>query len=153
MNHAIAWFANNHVAANLLMALIVVGGLLSLPRLKQEIFPEIDLPIIRVAVEYPGASPREVEAAICIRIEEQLQGLQGVRRLHSNASEGLGTVSVEKRFLAFLLSRTGGNPRHIVEVIRFLKDRSLVTLRGGVAAAPTTEPRFLEDAVPSSLAC
>jgi multidrug efflux pump subunit AcrB len=95
VNHAIAWFANNHVAANLLMVLTLVGGLLTLPTIKQEIFPEIDLPVIQVAVEYPGASPSEVEEAICVRIEEELQGLQGIRRLRSNASEGVGSVSVE----------------------------------------------------------
>ena len=95
MNRAIAWFANNHVAANLLMLLTTVGGLMAIPMLKQEVFPEIDLPVIQVSVEYPGAAPREVEEAICIRIEEELQGLQGIRRVRSSAAEGVGTVSVE----------------------------------------------------------
>ena len=95
MNRAIAWFAENHVAANLLMALLVVGGLFTLPHIKQEVFPEIDLPVISVTVAYPGAAPEEVERAICVRIEEQLQGLQGIKRLHSTAREGSGTVSVE----------------------------------------------------------
>lgn len=95
MNRAIAWFASNHVAANLLMAVLVVGGLLSLPGIKQEIFPELDLDVVSVRVDYPGATPEEVEEAICVRIEEQLQGLQGVKRIRSTASEGYGSVSVE----------------------------------------------------------
>jgi multidrug efflux pump subunit AcrB len=91
----IAWFARNHVAANLLMAMLVAGGLLTLPHIKQEVFPEIDLPVVAVSVEYPGASPQEVEEAICVRIEQELQGLQGVKHVHSTAAEGIGSVSVE----------------------------------------------------------
>jgi multidrug efflux pump subunit AcrB len=95
VNRAVAWFASNHVAANLLMALVVVGGLLQLPSVKREVFPEIALPVISVSVPYPGASPSEVEDAVCVRVEEVLQGLQGIKRIHSTASEGHGTVSVE----------------------------------------------------------
>ena len=95
MNRAIVWFATNHVAANLLMALVIAGGLLTLPQIKQEVFPEISLPVIRVSAEYPGASPAEVEQAVCVRIEQALQGVQGVKRIHAAASEGRGSVSVE----------------------------------------------------------
>jgi multidrug efflux pump subunit AcrB len=95
VNRAIAWFAENHVSANLLMALILVGGLFTLPGIKQEVFPELDLPAIVISVAYPGASPSEVEEAICVRIEEELQGLQGIKRLHSTATENQGSVAVE----------------------------------------------------------
>ncbi len=95
MNRAIAWFATNHVAANLLMLLLIAGGLLTLPWIRQEVFPELTLPVITVSVDYPGASPAEVEVAICVRIEEVLQGLQGIKRLHATANEGRGSVSVE----------------------------------------------------------
>jgi multidrug efflux pump subunit AcrB len=95
VNRAIAWFAENHVAANLLMALLVLGGLFTVPRIKQEIFPEIDLPVVTIDTAYPGAAPREVEEAICVRIEEELQGLQGLKRVRSTASEGHGSVAVE----------------------------------------------------------
>ena len=95
MSRAISWFAANHVAANLMMVLLIAGGLLTLPNIKQEVFPEISLPIITVSVDYPGASPAEVEAAVCVRVEEVLQGLQGIKRLHASANEGRGSVSVE----------------------------------------------------------
>ena len=62
MSRIIAWFAKNHVASNLLMALLVVGGLFTLPTIKQEVFPEIQLPVLSISVDYPGASPKEVEA-------------------------------------------------------------------------------------------
>ena len=95
MNRAIAWFAENHVAANLLMALLVATGLLTIPSLRQEMIPEISLDIVQVDVAYPGASPAEVEEAICIRVEEELQGLPGIKRMRSTASEGMGSVTIE----------------------------------------------------------
>jgi multidrug efflux pump subunit AcrB len=95
VNRAIAWFAGNHVAANLLMMLLVVGGLLSIPTIKQEIMPELSLDVVTVRVVYPGAAPIEIEEGICIRIEEELQGLQGVKRISSTAAEGVCLVSVE----------------------------------------------------------
>ena len=92
---AIAWFARNHVAANLVMFLLLIAGAVALPVIKQEIFPGISLDVISISVDYPGASPAEVEAAICVRIEEELQGLQGIKRIRSTASEGHGNVVVE----------------------------------------------------------
>jgi multidrug efflux pump subunit AcrB len=91
----IAWFARNGVAANLLMALIIVGGLLTMRTVKVEVFPEFDLGLITVTVPYLGAAPEEVEEAVCVRIEEAVQGLDGVKEITSVASEGFGTVTIE----------------------------------------------------------
>ncbi len=91
----IAWFAKNHVASNLLMTLLVVGGLMTLPTLRQEMIPDVDLDILTATIAYPGASPEEVEEAIVVRVEEALEGLPGIKRLRSTASEGVGSVVVE----------------------------------------------------------
>ncbi|MCG8590407.1 MAG: efflux RND transporter permease subunit [Proteobacteria bacterium] len=95
MKRAVRWFAENHVAANLIMALLVIGGLTILPTITQEVFPDLALDVVTVSVEYPGASPQEVEEAVSLRIEEELQGLQGVKRIRSVASENIATVNVE----------------------------------------------------------
>jgi len=95
VNGAIAWFARNHVAANLIMLVIIVGGLATMPRLTQELIPEIELDMISVTTVYPGASPTEVEASITNRIEEQLQGLPGVKRVRSTSAEATSAVIVE----------------------------------------------------------
>ncbi len=95
MNGAIGWFARNSVAANVLMALLIAGGLLTVPTIRQEVFPSIELDIITVSVSYPGASPKEVEEAICVRVEQALRGIQGAKRIRSSASEGHGRVIVE----------------------------------------------------------
>ena len=61
MNGAIRWMAENHVAANLLMLVLIVGGLILGFSIKQEVFPDITLDRIMVSVAYPGAGPEEVE--------------------------------------------------------------------------------------------
>ena len=86
MDRAIAWFARNGVAANLMMVVILVAGVVTMFRVKVEVFPEFSLDMITVSVEYLGASPEEVEEAVNIRIEEQIQGLDGVKKITSMAN-------------------------------------------------------------------
>ena len=95
VNAAIAWFARNPVAANLLMWSMPISGVLAWPALRQEMFPDIDLEVVTIQAPYPGASPAEVEEALCMRIEEALSGLPGVKRIRSTAAEGVATLSVE----------------------------------------------------------
>ncbi len=96
MKRAIAWFAENGVAANLLMALFVVGGLLSLYfAIPIRTFPDIDVDMISVAVVYPGAAPEEVEEGVCVRIEEEIDGIDGIDRVTSSSSEGACGVTIE----------------------------------------------------------
>lgn len=91
----LGWFASNHVAANLLMLLIVTAGLLSILSAKMEVFPEFSLDMINVFVPYLGASPDDVEDGVCIRVEEAIAGVDGVKRMTSTASEGGGSTLVE----------------------------------------------------------
>ncbi|MBG28671.1 MAG: hypothetical protein CMI31_01545 [Opitutae bacterium] len=91
----IAWFVRNGVAANILMGLILVGGIASMRGIKMELFPDFDLDIITVSVPYPGAAPVEVEEAICAPIEEKIWDLAGVKELKSYARENVGVVAVE----------------------------------------------------------
>ncbi len=95
MKSIIAWFVDNPVAANLFMMILVGGGLLILPTIYQEEFPNVDTNIIQVRVPYLGATPEEVERAICVRIEEAVEGGAGIDTIKSNAAEGVCTVSIE----------------------------------------------------------
>ena len=95
MEKIIRWFVNNNVAANMIMIFIIVAGALAIPFLRMEVFPEIKVDIINVSAIYPGASPEATEEAICIPIEERLQGIEGVKKISSVASQNLGTVNVE----------------------------------------------------------
>ena len=95
MSGPIAWFARNHIAANLLLGAIVMAGLVSLPSMSQKSFPDLDFNLITVSVLYLGAAPEEVEEGVCIRVEEALEGIQGVEKISSSAIEGVCSVSVE----------------------------------------------------------
>ncbi len=89
------WFARNHVAANLLMASLIIGGLVTALTMTVEIFPEIDPRTISVTVPYPGSTPDEVEESINRRVEEAVTGIEGVKKVRSVAAEGAGTITAE----------------------------------------------------------
>jgi len=112
---AIGWMARNPVAANLLMLIIIVGGIAGVLRVKQEVFPAFDLDIIAVHVPYPGASPSEVEQGIVLAIEEELRGLDGVKQVTATAGEGFGQVRAE-----LLL---GTNPDKMLADVKTAVDR------------------------------
>ena len=95
MKTLIAWFAENHIAANLLLVLLVLSGASALITMPQKSFPDIDVPIITVSVLYLGAAPEEVEQGVCVRIEEELEGVEGVKEIRSQANEGICAISVE----------------------------------------------------------
>ena len=95
MRRVITWFVDNPVSANLLMGVLVVGGLLTLATIRQEEFPNIDLEIVQISVAYLGATPEEVEEAVCVRIEEAIEGTPGIDRMSSLAVEGNCLVIVE----------------------------------------------------------
>jgi multidrug efflux pump subunit AcrB len=91
----VAYFANNPVAGNLLMVILLVGGLLSAIGLTAQVFPTIDPGTVSISVVYPGATPTEVEEGITRRVEEAVFGIDGVDRVISRASENLGSVTLE----------------------------------------------------------
>jgi len=95
VNRLIAWFAGNGVAANLLMVLLLGGGAMTLFTLRQEVFPEVSSDMISVTVLYPGAAPEEVEDGVVTRIEDAIQGIEGIEEITSTAAEGLATVRAE----------------------------------------------------------
>jgi multidrug efflux pump subunit AcrB len=95
MNSQITWMAKNHVAANLLMMIFIIGGLVMSFSIKQEVFPELELDLVNVSVAYPGAGPEEVEDGIILKIEENLSSLTGIKEIKSFAAEGIGRVTAE----------------------------------------------------------
>lgn len=91
----IAWMARNRVAANLAMLMFLIGGAILAFQVKQEIFPEFQLDIISISVDYPGASPEEVEQGIVLAIEDEVRGIDGVKEVRSTSLENRGTVTIE----------------------------------------------------------
>jgi len=91
----IAWFADNSVAANLLMIILLAGGVIMAPQIKQEVFPEVSLDVVIVQVPYPGAGPEEVEQGVVLAVEEAVREVEGVDEIRSTSVEGRGVVEVE----------------------------------------------------------
>ena len=89
------WSIHNRVTVNLIMIFIILAGIVTVYRMRREVYPQFALDMINISVVYPGASPNEVEEGICIKIEEQIKGIEGISRIQSSAREGLGSVTVE----------------------------------------------------------
>ncbi len=96
-NSLVTWFADNPVAANLLMMALLLGGVLGLQHIRQEVLPDFDLPGVQIRMSYPGASPGEVEKGIVLPIEHALQSVQDIDSVSARAAEGQATVTAELR--------------------------------------------------------
>ena len=76
------------------MVALVVFGIFSLAQLQTDEFPDVQQPIINVAVPYPGASPDVVEREVLNRIEEAVSGISGVDRMQGTAQDGFANLTV-----------------------------------------------------------
>ncbi|MCC7185368.1 MAG: efflux RND transporter permease subunit [Acidobacteria bacterium] len=77
------------------MVALVVFGLVSLTQLNTDEFPEVNPPIVVIAVPYPGASPDNVEREIVEPIEESLAGISGVRKIQSSSLDSFATITIQ----------------------------------------------------------
>lgn len=91
----IDYMAHNPIAANLLMIILIGGGIWTMFNIQKEVFPQFQLDIVEVSVVYPGASPAEVEQGILRPVEEAVRGVQGIKEVTSTAYEGSGQVAIE----------------------------------------------------------
>ena len=91
----IAWFANNSVAANLMMFFIIVMGIVSYFTIQRQMFPNVEINYIHVNAVYPGASPQEIEEGIMVKVEEALKDVTEIKKIISRANRGSGNVSLE----------------------------------------------------------
>jgi multidrug efflux pump subunit AcrB len=73
----------------------VVAGALSLSHVVIEVFPEFDTDMVTVSVPYLGATPAEAEEGVCLRVEEAIASIEGIKRIRSVAQEGMGRVIAE----------------------------------------------------------
>lgn len=89
------WFIHNPIAANLLMILLMLGGVLAIPGIDKQFFPTAEISMVSVSMPFPGAGPKEVEEQICSRIEDAIHDLNGIKEIRSTARQDLGSVMVE----------------------------------------------------------
>jgi len=91
----IAYFANNPVAANLMMGFIIIMGILSYFTIQRQMFPNIEINYININASYPGASPQEIEESILIKIEESIKDVTEIKRGVSRAFRNNGRIQLE----------------------------------------------------------
>ncbi len=92
---AIAWFVANPVAANLVMLVLLLGGLISMVSIEKNVFPTMRMNHIIVETAVPGATPQEIEQGVLIKIEEAVSEVEGIGRVFSRASENFGFVQLD----------------------------------------------------------
>lgn len=92
MNGVLSWWAKNKVAANLLMAGILIAGAVSFMRIERELDPYVEFPGAQVSIAWPGASPQDVEEQLVVRMEEAVSRVENVKELWSEANEGVGNL-------------------------------------------------------------
>lgn len=95
MRAIIGAFARNLVFANILLSMIFLLGALGATHMVREVFPRFSLDVIMITVPWPGSDPAEVEEGVCRKIEEAIEGLDGIKRYNSTASENFGSVLIE----------------------------------------------------------
>jgi len=95
MKRVLAAFARNTVFANIVLVLIFMAGGIATMSMIRENFPEFSLDMITISVLYPGADPEEVEEGICQKIEESIEGLEGIKQYTTQSSENAGTATIE----------------------------------------------------------
>ncbi len=95
MQRLIRAAVHNPVATNLLMVVIIVAGAWSALSLQREVMPQLSFDIVQIRIEFEGATPEEVEESVVVKVEEAIHTIEGVRRVFSNAYEGLGIIFAE----------------------------------------------------------
>ena len=95
MRQIIAAFARNTVFANILTIAALLTGVVSAVTMVREMFPEMNIEVVTVSVMYPGADPEEVEEGICRKIEEAIDGLEGIKKYTTTSQENVGTAAIE----------------------------------------------------------
>lgn len=93
----IRYFGNHPTAANILMIAIVVVGLVALPKLQRDTFPVIPATEVEIRANYPGATPADVEDAICQRIEDALDSISGLVEVRCDARENIAIATAQMR--------------------------------------------------------
>ena len=124
MQALLLYFAERHTVANVFTLMLVLLGLSTLLHIQRDNFPSVDLAEMIVTMRYPGASPQDVELNVTNKIEEELKGVDGLRRVTSFSMENISVIDIKidldskdidkiKTDIRDAVSRTTGLPPEI----------------------------------------
>ena len=91
----VGFFVRNPVAANLMMAAIVVLGFATVGGIERETFPDVSADSVSVSVVYPGASALDVDDEICAPLEDAVAGITGLADLECLSVDGRAQATAE----------------------------------------------------------
>lgn len=94
MSGFIRWWADNKVAANLLMIALIIAGIVAYLRMERELEPYVEFPGAAITVVWRGASPQDVEEQLTVRMEEAVSTVEGIKELSSSSNEGIARLVV-----------------------------------------------------------
>ncbi|RKX20184.1 MAG: AcrB/AcrD/AcrF family protein [Candidatus Zixiibacteriota bacterium] len=95
MRKVVEFFIKYPVWVSVLMFSVIMFGIISLLQMRYSFFPEVKPDMIMVQIPYPGASPDEVAEGVVLKIEESLDGINGVDRITSISKENIGSLTIE----------------------------------------------------------
>ncbi|MDP6535081.1 MAG: efflux RND transporter permease subunit [Gammaproteobacteria bacterium] len=105
-----SWFLNNPTAANLLMVVCILGGIVATFTMRQEVFPNAELDTIEISVEYRGATASEVESQVVQPIEQSINTLLDIRTVVSEIQAGGANI--------FVMLESSADPQRTLDEIR-----------------------------------
>lgn len=138
----IAYFANNSVAANLMMLFIIVMGFLSYNTIQRQMFPNIEINYINVNANYPGASPQEIEESILIKIEESLKDITEIKKGVYRAFRNGGSASLE--------INTDAELTDVLDKVKLRVD-GIATFPAGMEPVTISQIEFRQDVIGMTL--
>ncbi|WP_217875326.1 efflux RND transporter permease subunit [Pseudoalteromonas shioyasakiensis] len=138
----IAYFANNSVAANLMMVFIIIMGIISYFTIQRQMFPNIEINYIEVQANYPGASPQEIEESILIKIEESLKDVTEIKRGVYRAFRNNGRASLE--------INTDAELTDVLDKVKLRVD-SIATFPAGMEPVTISQVEFRQDVIGMTL--
>tara|TARA_B110000483_G_scaffold21019_1_gene23697 strand:+ start:167 stop:1309 length:1143 start_codon:yes stop_codon:yes gene_type:complete len=89
------FFVEHRTSANIIMILMIVIGLLSIGRLNKQFFPDFDVEVVAVTIDWPGATAEEIDQNIVQLLEPELRPISGVKEVTSKSVEGVGRTQIE----------------------------------------------------------
>ena len=138
----IAYFANNPVAANLMMGFIIIMGILSYLTIQRQMFPNIEINYININASYPGASPQEIEESILIKIEESIKDVTEIKKGVSRSFRNSGRISLE--------IDPDKNLSDVLDKIKLRVD-GIATFPAGMEPVTIYQAEFQQDVIEMSL--
>lgn len=138
----IAYFANNSVAANLMMLFIIVMGFLSYKTIQRQMFPNIEINYINVNANYPGASPQEIEESILIKIEESLKDITEIKKGVYRAFRNGGSARLE--------IHTDAELTDVLDKVKLRVD-GIATFPAGMEPVTISQIEFRQDVIGMTL--